>query len=133
MNFPRLQRISMRTLLYIGAAVLALQAAFPFLWMVSTSLKPPPEVFATPPAFIPDEPTLENFIRLFSATHFLTYFKNSIVVCGWAVVLTMIVSAFGAYSLTRYPLSWTGKDRGTDFVHLHVRPHHGGHPFFHPG
>ncbi len=102
MKRQRLKRISMRTLLYIGAALLALQAAFPFFWMVSTSLKPPPEVFATPPAFIPDEPTLENFTRLFSATHFLTYFWNSIVVCGWAVLLTMIASAFGAYSLTRF-------------------------------
>jgi len=102
MKRQRLKRISMRTLLYIGAALLALQAAFPFFWMVSTSLKPPPEVFATPPAFIPDEPTLENFTRLFSATHFLTYCWNSIVVCGWAVLLTMIASAFGAYSLTRF-------------------------------
>ncbi len=102
MKRPRLKRISMRALLYAGAAILALQAAFPFFWMVSTSLKPPPEVFATPPAFIPDEPTLENFARLFSATHFLTYFKNSAVVCGWAVLLTMIASAFGAYSLTRF-------------------------------
>ena len=102
MKRPRFKRISMRTLLYFGAAVLALQAAFPFFWMISTSLKPPPEVFATPPAFIPDEPTLENYARLFSDTHFLTYFKNSAVVCGWAVLLTMIVSAFGAYSLTRF-------------------------------
>ncbi len=102
MKRQRLHRISMRTLLYFGAALLALQAAFPFFWMVSTSLKPPPEVFATPPAFIPEEPTLENFTRLFTTTHFLTYFWNSIVVCGWAVLLTMIASAFGAYSLTRF-------------------------------
>jgi ABC-type glycerol-3-phosphate transport system permease component len=102
MKRQQLHRISMRTLLYLGAALLALQAAFPFFWMVSTSLKPPPEVFATPPAFIPEEPTLDNFTRLFTATHFLTYFGNSIVVCGWAVLLTMIASAFGAYSLTRF-------------------------------
>ncbi|MGQ9696305.1 MAG: carbohydrate ABC transporter permease, partial [Thermodesulfobacteriota bacterium] len=48
------------------------------------------------------EPTWDNFRRLFSATNFLIYFKNSLVVSGAAVLLTMIVSAPGAYSLTRY-------------------------------
>jgi ABC-type glycerol-3-phosphate transport system permease component len=86
----------------VAAALLALQAAFPFFWMVSTSFKPPPEVFAQPPAFIPQDPTWENYWRLFTATNFLTYFRNSVIVSGLAVLLTMVVSAAGAYSLTRY-------------------------------
>jgi ABC-type glycerol-3-phosphate transport system permease component len=102
MNRWRVRRISVRSLIYLGALVLALQAAFPFFWMVSTSFKPPAEVFAQPPSFIPHDPTLENFQRLFTATSFLTYFRNSLVVSGLAVLLTMVVSAAGAYSLTRY-------------------------------
>jgi len=70
--------------------------------MVSTSFKPPAEVFAQPPGFIPQEPTWENFHRLFTTTHFLLYFRNSAIVCGLTVLLTMAVSAAGAYSLTRY-------------------------------
>ena len=42
----RARWLSTRTLLCVGAALLALQAAFPFFWMVSTSFKPPAEVFA---------------------------------------------------------------------------------------
>jgi ABC-type glycerol-3-phosphate transport system permease component len=101
--------LSPRTLLYVGAALLALQAAFPFFWMVSTSFKPPAEVFAQPPAFIPEDPTWENFRRLFTATNFLIYFKNSLIVSGLAVVLTMVVSAAGAYSLTRF--SYLGREK----------------------
>jgi ABC-type glycerol-3-phosphate transport system permease component len=101
--------LSTRTLLYVGAAVLALQAAFPFFWMASTSFKPPAEVFAQPPAFIPQDPTWENFSRLFTATNFLIYFKNSLIVSGLAVLLTMIVSAAGAYSLTRF--SYFGREK----------------------
>jgi ABC-type glycerol-3-phosphate transport system permease component len=86
----------------VGAALLALQAAFPFFWMASTSFKPPPEVFAQPPSFIPQDPTWENFQRLFSTTAFLVYFRNSVIVSGLSVLLTMVVSAAGAYSLTRY-------------------------------
>jgi ABC-type glycerol-3-phosphate transport system permease component len=98
----RLRQFSVRGLLYAGAALLALQAAFPFLWMASTSLKPPVEVFAQPPSFIPQEPTGDNFRRLFTTTNFLTYFWNSLTVSGLAVLLTMAASAAGAYSLTRY-------------------------------
>jgi ABC-type glycerol-3-phosphate transport system permease component len=98
----RVRRLSARAAVYLGAGLLVLQAAFPFLWMVSTSLKPPVEVFAQPPSFVPDAPTLENFHRLFTGTNFLVYFWNSVVVSGLAVILTMVVSAAGAYSLTRY-------------------------------
>jgi ABC-type glycerol-3-phosphate transport system permease component len=102
MSIWRLRRLSARGSIYLGAGLLVLQAAFPFLWMVSTSLKPAAEVFAQPPAFIPQDPTLENFQRLFTATNFLIYFWNSLTVSGLAVLLTMAVSAAGAYSLTRY-------------------------------
>jgi ABC-type glycerol-3-phosphate transport system permease component len=102
MNGWRARRLSARGTIYLGAGLLVLQAAFPFFWMVSTSLKPPAEVFAQPPSFVPGAPTLDNFQRLFTATNFLTYFWNSLIVSGLAVLLTMAVSAAGAYSLTRY-------------------------------
>ncbi|MGH7318536.1 MAG: carbohydrate ABC transporter permease [Candidatus Rokuibacteriota bacterium] len=99
---PRARRAAARGLLYVGAAVLVFQAAFPFLWMASTSMKPPVEVFAQPPSFVPEAPTLENFWRLFTATNFLIYFRNSLTVAGLVVLLTMVVGAAGAYSLTRF-------------------------------
>ena len=102
MNRWRVRWLSSRAFLYGGALVLVLQAAFPFLWMVSTSFKPPREVFAQPPTFIPQDLVWENFGRLFTTTNFLIYFRNSMIVCGLTVLLTMVVSAAGAYSLTRY-------------------------------
>lgn len=98
-----------RALLYLGAIILVLGAAFPLFWMVSTSLKPSGEIFATPPRMIPAQPTLENFGRLFSETSFLTYFRNSATVALTAVLLTLTVSALGAYGLTRF--SFRGRDK----------------------
>jgi ABC-type glycerol-3-phosphate transport system permease component len=85
-----------------AALGLAAQAVLPLLWMLSTSLKPPREVFATPPTLVPASPTLENFARLVVDTAFLTYFRNSVVVSGLTVLLTMSVGVCGAYSLTRF-------------------------------
>lgn len=98
----RARKVTARGLLYAGAAVLVFQAAFPFFWMASTSMKPPLDVFAEPPSVIPRSPTVENFWRLFTATNFLIYFRNSLKVAGLAVLLTTVVGAAGAYSLTRY-------------------------------
>ena len=89
-------------LLYLGAAGLAAQAVLPLLWMLSTSLKPPREVLATPPTLIPAVPTLENYTRLCGQTAFVRYFVNSVSVAGLTVLLTMTVGAVGAYSLTRF-------------------------------
>lgn len=91
-----------RALVYAAALGLAAQATLPLLWMLSTSLKPPREIFVTPPTLVPAAPTLENFARLLSDSLFLTYARNSLVVSGGTVLLTMLVGAMGAYSLTRF-------------------------------
>jgi len=94
--------LSRATALYAGGAVLALWAAFPFLWMLSTSLKQSSEVFASPPTLVPRHLTLGNFARLLTETNFATYFGNSLTVSFATVVLTLGVSAVGAYGLTRF-------------------------------
>ena len=101
MSRPR-RGLSRATALYVGGAVLALWAAFPFLWMLSTSLKQSSEVFASPPTLVPRHLTLGNFARLLTETNFATYFGNSLTVSFATVVLTLGVSAVGAYGLTRF-------------------------------
>ena len=94
--------------LYAGALGLLLVGAFPLFWMVSTSLKPSAEIFATPPGLVPSHPTLENFRRLFTETAFVTFFENSAAVSLATVALTLTVSALGAYGLTRF--AFRGRD-----------------------
>ena len=96
-------------LLYVGALVLLVVGAFPLFWMLSTSLKPSAEIFATPPRLVPAHPTLENFDRLFADTAFATFFRNSALVSLATVALTLTVSALGAYGLTRF--SFAGRDK----------------------
>ena len=96
-------------LLYAGGLILLVVGAFPLFWMLSTSLKPSAEIFATPPRLVPAHPTLENFVRLFSDTSFLTFFRNSALVSLATVALTLGVSAPGAYGLTRF--SFAGREK----------------------
>lgn len=103
------RRLARAAVLYGGAAALLIVGAFPFFWMLSTSLKPSDEIFATPPTFVPLHATLTNFAHLFRDTSFLTYFENSVVVSLATVLLTLAVSAAGAYGLTRF--SFRGRDK----------------------
>lgn len=76
--------------------------------MLSTSLKPSGEIFATPPGLVPARPTFDNFGRLLTETRFLTFFENSALVSAATVLLTLTVSATGAYALTRF--QFRGRD-----------------------
>jgi ABC-type glycerol-3-phosphate transport system permease component len=88
--------------LYGAGALLLVVGAFPLAWMLSTALKPSGEIFATPPALVPARPTFGNFTRLMTETNFLVFFHNSVAVSLATVLLTLVVSALGAYALTRY-------------------------------
>ena len=84
------------------AAFIVLIAAFPLLWMASTSLKPGAEVLAWPPYFLPKNPTFDNFHRLFTETNFLTYFKNSLLCAAFSTLCSIAIGTMGGYSLTRF-------------------------------
>lgn len=75
---------------------------FPFLWMVSTSLKPPEEVFTPRPRWIPLNPTLRNFVNILGETSFPRYFLNSVLVAFITMLLALVVTVFAGYALSRY-------------------------------
>ena len=75
---------------------------FPFIWLISTSLKGNSEnIFAYPPAIIPQDFTLENYSGVWKQVNFIGYFVNSIIVAGGTVLLNLILSAMAGYPLAR--------------------------------
>lgn len=93
------------------ALFLALSAAvmlLPFLWMVSTALKSNQFVLSLPPRFIPAEPTLESFRRLFSIFPMGRMFFNSLLVTAVAVSGQIATAALAAYAFGR--LKFKGRE-----------------------
>ena len=76
---------------------------FPPYYMLITSLKSNKEIaeISTNPWIIEQGITLSHYIYLFTETPFLTFFKNSIIVTISVVVISMVISVFAAYSLSR--------------------------------
>lgn len=93
-----IEKIGIHTIL-IFASLLSI---FPFIWLISTSLKGNMEnIFAYPPQIIPQDFTFENYIGVWKKVNFIAYFVNSMIVAGATVVLNLLLSALAAYPLAR--------------------------------
>ncbi len=87
---------------HIILITISILSLFPFLWLISTSLKGAAEnIFAYPPSFFPSDFTFENYIGVWGKVNFLKYFFNSFVVAFFTVVLNLIFSSMAAYPLAR--------------------------------
>lgn len=93
-------------LLLIGIALVML---LPLLWLISTAFKSPTEdIFQFPPQFLPAQPTIENFVRVWQTNPFGRYLLNSIVVAVLTVGLNLLFCALAAYPLAR--LEFRGRE-----------------------
>ena len=89
--------------------LLALLVLTPLLWLVSTSLKGPAEdIFSSPPALLPAQPSLDAYVRLFQDNPLTTYLFNSTVVSGLAVLANLLFCSLAAYPLARLRFAGRG-------------------------
>lgn len=80
---------------------------FPIYWVVLTSFKTNMESYQYPPTFIPEAPTLDGFINLFTNyPEFFIYYKNNIVVSALSTAMVCLVALFSGYALSRVRINW---------------------------
>ncbi|MBK8046634.1 MAG: carbohydrate ABC transporter permease [Anaerolineales bacterium] len=91
----RVRRLGVFLLVW-GVAALFL---IPFLWMVSSSLKPNYQIFATPPQWIPNPPQWQNYTEALTMLPFGRYVVNTAIITiavifGHLLSCTLIAYAF---------------------------------------
>ena len=80
----------------------SLLSIFPFIWLISTSLKGLDEnIFAYPPVLMPQQFTWDNYLGVWDKVNFMGYFINSMIVAGLTVFLNLLLSSLAAYPLAR--------------------------------
>ena len=89
-------------LTYAGLAVALVFFLGPFFWIVTTSLKGNEDFFAFPPVWIPAEPSLAHYVRLFTHSSGLRYFLNSLLISSLSMLAALVVSLPTAYSIARW-------------------------------
>lgn len=84
------------TLLLLGA----LLTCGPFIWMISTSLKPMADVFKFPPQLWSTTPQPANYLRIFTTIPFGRAITNSLIVAASVTVLQLVVCSMAAYAFS---------------------------------
>ena len=97
-----------RVLMHAVLIVLSLMALVPVLWMISSSLKASTEIFVTPIQWIPSTPRWGNYATAFARAPIWLYFWNTMIVCVFAVIGTVLSAALVAFSFSR--LRWPGRN-----------------------
>ena len=85
---------------------MAIVMGLPIVYIFSQALKPLDELFIYPPKFFVKNPSLDNFAKLFEAMKnsevpIYRYFYNSLLSTILLVVLTVFVTAFAGYALSK--------------------------------
>ncbi len=104
MSRPPSRRRGHRAPVAILLAVGALLTSFPFVWMLTTSVKPLGESRQYPPRVLPSEVSLASYQRLFEDLDFGRYLFNTIIVVliSFAGLLLMAMAGYG-FAKFRFP------------------------------
>lgn len=90
----------------LGATAVAVM--LPYIWMVSTSLKGPGEIFAYPPIWIPRAWRFQNYVEAWNAAPFGRYFFNSAFVALAVTVGQLVTCSLAAFAFAR--IEFKGKN-----------------------
>ena len=97
----KLQKAFDKAALALSVAVLLAPCLFVFFWMVSLSLKYDIDNTAWPPVFWPQEPTWDNFIKVFEESPMVLYFWNSVQVTGSATLVALLLGVPAGYGIAK--------------------------------
>lgn len=96
------KRVS-NTIFYVVLIAILLILLFPFIIMLSVSLKTTAETIGFPPTIIPKSFTLEHFKDIFNSNifPFLKYFKNSLYIAVVTSAVVVFLGILGGYALAK--------------------------------
>lgn len=89
-------------------ATLSFVFTLPFLWLISTSLKPPEQLFRLPPEWIPNPFMWSNYAKATTFIPFFQYFGNTLYITIFNVIAILISCSLVAYGFAR--ITWPGRD-----------------------
>jgi multiple sugar transport system permease protein len=101
-NRHRINRLVGHVFTYLGIALALVFFLGPFFWILTTSLKGNEDYFAFPPVWLPEQPSLSHYVRLFTNSSGFRYFSNSLVISTLSMAAAIAVSLPTAYAIARW-------------------------------
>lgn len=97
-----------RVLTIATLVVIAIIMLMPFVWLVTSSLKPQIQIFQYPPQWIPNPIRWENYVNALTYKPFGLYLRNTLIIVTLNVIAVVFTSSFCAYGFAR--IRFPGRD-----------------------
>ncbi|MCK5533977.1 carbohydrate ABC transporter permease [bacterium] len=103
------QKKIMDVVVYCILSVVGITMLFPFLWMLSTSLKDLSQVFTTSINLIPDPIRWGNYVKAWTSIPFGRFYLNSVFIAVTITAGQVFTSSLAAYAFAR--LKFPGREK----------------------
>ncbi len=100
------QRLRYRVLGHTVLGALSIVYLIPLLWMISSAFKSEAQLFSYNMILVPRPVRWQNFPEAIDAIPFFAYLVNSLQVCAWSILGTLISCSLAAYGFAR--IRWRG-------------------------
>lgn len=91
------RRLVIYALTLFGAVVFSM----PFVWMLSTSVKPGFEVLKVPPQWIPSTWEWDNYTKPWTNLPFALFYRNTAIIAFTDIIATLVASSLAAFAFAR--------------------------------
>jgi ABC-type glycerol-3-phosphate transport system permease component len=110
-----ISQLAHAVLVYVIIIPGAILLTLPFLWMLSTALKVPKQIFVFPPVWIPNPIRWQNFVEGWTKyVPFTLYMRNSLIITVSNVIGNLFSCSLAAYGFARL------RARGKEFWFMMV-------------
>jgi multiple sugar transport system permease protein len=93
--------LASRIFMTLALVLVIINGFFPAAWLFLTSLKREGELVRRPITYLPENPTLHNYVQVFERNPFELFLRNSFVVSLVATLLCVLFAALAGYALAR--------------------------------
>ncbi|MDR0452859.1 MAG: sugar ABC transporter permease [Treponema sp.] len=97
--------------IYLELIIVAVVVIYPLLWVIGTSLNSRAGVTGS---VIPANPTLDNYIRLFTRTNYGAWYLNTLIVAVLTTIFSIVLHTMTAFVFARF--RFKGRKMGLLFV-----------------
>lgn len=87
--------------IYVVAIFVIIFFVFPLFWQISSSLKPPDELYKIPLVWVTSKPYFARYLAIIRDTPLLIGLRNSFIIASICVVINLFFGSLCAYSISR--------------------------------
>ena len=104
----------LNSITYVILIFSAFWALVPLAWILSTSIKPVQEIYTNPPRWIPNNPTLGNYVNVMFDSNIPGAYWNSFLIGLGTALLALLLGGSAGYAFARF------RFRGSKFLSLFI-------------